>query len=251
MKSVPFAIDTGRRAKSAAAPLQAGCFECDMHAMCLPMGFSEDELERFDSLVERRLPVPRGGTLFRLGDRFESVFALRSGFFKTTRVTSSDRRTHVVGFHMPGELLGLEGIGNGCYTCDALALEESVVCVIPYARLEAMCRQINELQRQFHKIMSREIACNHERILLLTRARAQERLAAFLLNLTRRLQARGASPAALVLRMTRYEIGTHLGLTLETVSRCFSRLEEAGVLQVRQRQIHILDRDALQALVNP
>lgn len=251
MKPARHAIETGRRAKNASASNQPGCSDCDLHAMCLPLGFSEHDLERFDALVEARLPVPRGGTLFRMGERFESVFALRTGFFKTTRVASSDQRTHVVGFHMAGELLGLEGIGNGCYTCDALALEDSLVCVIPYLRLEAMCREIGELQRQFHKIMSREIACNHERILLLTRARAQERLAAFLLNLTRRLQARGDSPAALVLRMTRHEIGTHLGLTLETVSRCFSRLEDAGVLQVRQRQIHILDRDALQGLVHP
>jgi CRP/FNR family transcriptional regulator len=122
--------------------------------------------------------------------------------------------------------------------------------VIPYGQLEYLSREFTDLQRQFHKIMSREIVRDHGVMLLLGSMRAEERLAAFLLNLTQRLQARGFSPSSLVLRMTREEIGTYLGLKLETVSRCFSKFQDDGVLRVKQRQVQVLDPAALQKLVN-
>jgi CRP/FNR family transcriptional regulator len=151
---------------------------------------------------------------------------------------------------MAGELLGLDGIGTDRHTCDAVALEDSQVCVIPYQELEALSREFTVLQHQFHRIMSREIVRDHGVMLLLGSMRAEQRLAAFLLNLTKRLQARGFSASALVLRMTREEIGSYLGLKLETVSRTFSKFQEDGLLEVRQRQIKIVDLAALQALVN-
>jgi len=193
--------------------------------------------------------VRRGDTLFRAGDHFESLFAVRTGFFKT-RVSSEDGRDQVTGFQMAGELLGLDGISSDRHTCDAVALEDSQVCVIPYGQLEALSREFTDLQRQFHRIMSREIVRDQGVMLLLGSMRAEERLAAFLLNLTQRLQARGFSGSSLVLRMTREEIGTYLGLKLETVSRCFSKFQDDGVLQVKQRQIEVLDAEALRELVN-
>ena len=149
-----------------------------------------------------------------------------------------------------GEVLGLDGIGTDRHTCDAVALEDSQVCIIPYHQLEDLSREITDLQRHFHRIMSREIVRDHGVMLLLGSMRAEERLAAFLLNLTQRLRSRGFSASSLVLRMTREEIGSYLGLKLETVSRAFSKFQDDGVLEVKQRQIRVLDAEALQALVN-
>ncbi len=229
--------------------LKITCSNCNLRELCLPVGFSNQELQRLDTMVATRGSVRRGDTLFRSGDPFEAVYAVRTGFFKT-RVSTDDGRDQVTGFQMAGELLGLDGISTDRHSCDAVALEDSQVCVIPYAQLEQLSREFPDLQRQFHKIMSREIVRYHGVMLLLGSMRAEERLAAFLLNLTQRLQARGFSQSSLVLRMTREEIGTYLGLKLETVSRCFSKFQEDGVLLVKQRQIHILDHEALQKLVN-
>jgi len=225
------------------------CSSCNLRELCLPVGFDRQQMQELDSLVAMRRSVPRGAALFRSGEPFDAVYAVRTGFFKT-RLTSEDGREQVTGFQMAGELLGLDGIDADVHACDAIALEDSQVCVIPYAQLEQLSRQFTDLQRQFHKIMSREIVRDHGVMLLLGSMRAEERLAAFLLNLTQRLEARGFSSSALVLRMTREEIGTYLGLKLETVSRCFSKFQEDGVLEVRQRQIRVLDPVALQQMVN-
>ena len=228
--------------------LRVACSNCNLRELCLPLGLSEEHLSQLDALVATRRPVPRGGALFRSGEAFQSLFAVRVGFFKTC-VAADDGRDQVTGFQMAGELLGLDGIGTERHTCDAVALEDSQVCVIPYAQLESLSREVGELQRQFHRIMSREIVRDHGVMLLLGSMRAEERLAAFLLNLTHRLQLRGFSATALVLRMTREEIGSYLGLKLETVSRTFSKFQDDGVLEVRQRQIRVLDAEALQRLV--
>ena len=151
---------------------------------------------------------------------------------------------------MAGELIGLDGISNDRHSCDAVALEDSQVCMIPYGQLESLSREFTLLQHQFHKIMSREIVRDHGVMLLLGSMRAEERLAAFLLNLTQRLQARGFSASALVLRMTREEIGSYLGLKLETVSRTFSKFQDEGILEVKHRDIRFLDAEALQRVVN-
>jgi CRP/FNR family transcriptional regulator len=230
-------------------PFKVACSGCNLRELCLPVGMSSEQLDRLDAIVATRRSVTRGDALFHVGDGFASLYAVRTGFFKTC-VSSEDGRDQVTGFHMAGELLGLDGIGTDRHTCDAVALEDSQVCVIPYHQLEDLSRELSDLQRQFHRIMSREIVRDHGVMLLLGSMRAEERLAAFLLNLTQRLRTRGFSASSLVLRMTREEIGSYLGLKLETVSRAFSKFQEDGVLEVKQRQIRVLDPDALQALVN-
>ncbi|WP_374569206.1 fumarate/nitrate reduction transcriptional regulator Fnr [Ideonella sp.] len=237
------------RARERAGAFNVACSSCNLRELCLPVGLSSTDLARLDQLVATRRTVARGDTLFRAGEPFQSLFAVRTGFFKT-RVSSEDGRDQVTGFQMAGELLGLDGISGDRHTCDAVALEDSQVCVIPFAELEHLSREFGDLQRQFHKIMSREIVRDHGVMLLLGSMRAEERLAAFLLNLTQRLQSRGFSASALVLRMTREEIGSYLGLKLETVSRTFSKFQEDGLLQVRQRQIRIINQAGLQQLVN-
>ena len=242
-------LTTSNHAPHVASALKVACSGCNLRELCLPLGLPADELQRLDALVAQRRSVSRGHALFRIGDPFQAVYAVRTGFFKT-RVSAEDGRDQVTGFQMAGELLGMDGIGTERHTCDAVALEDSQVCTIPFAQLEDLSREFGELQRQFHRVMSREIVRDHGVMLLLGSMRAEERLAAFLLNLAKRLQARGFSPSSLVLRMTREEIGSYLGLKLETVSRSFSKFQADGVLSVRQREIRIVDEAALQALLN-
>ncbi len=215
----------------------------------MPLGLNQDELDRLDGLVAVRRKVKRGTTLFRNGETFTALYAIRTGFFKTS-VTTEDGRDQVTGFQMAGEIIGLDGIVNEQHTCDAVALEDAEVCEMPFERIEELSREVNALQRHVHKIMSREIVREHGVMLLLGSMRAEERLAAFLLNLVQRLHARGFSPLELVLRMTREEIGSYLGLKLETVSRTFSKFAEDGIVEVKQRHIRILDTDALKRIVN-
>ncbi len=216
----------------------------------MPLGLTPDELDRVDEVVAARRKVKRGTTLFRTGERFTSLFAIRTGFFKTS-VVSEDGKDQVTGFQMAGEIIGLDGIVNDHHTCDAVALEDAEVCVMPFDRVEELSREVISLQRHVHKIMSREIVREHGVMLLLGSMRAEERLAAFLLNLVQRLNARGFSKSELVLRMTREEIGSYLGLKLETVSRTFSKFVEDGIVEVKQRHIRIVNEEMLKDIVNP
>ena len=229
--------------------IKVACSNCNLRELCMPMGLTVEEIDRLDDVVANRRKVKRGTTLFRTGERFNSLFAIRTGFFKTC-VAAEDGRDQVTGFQMAGEIIGLDGIVNDRHSCDAVALEDAEVCVMPFDRIEDLSREINGLQRHVHKIMSREIVREHGVMLLLGSMRAEERLAAFLLNLVQRLHARGFSQSELILRMTREEIGSYLGLKLETVSRTFSKFAEDGIVEVKQRHVRILDTDALSRLVN-
>jgi len=229
---------------------KVACSSCNLREVCLPVGLTREELEHIDSrLVSVRRKVARGETLFRAGDRFDSVYAVWSGFFKTV-MSSTDGRVQVTGFQMGGELIGLDGIGTRRHEVDAVALEDSQVCVIAFEELEALSREVVSLQQTFHKVMSREIVRDQGVMLLLGSMIAEQRLAAFLLNLTHRLRARGFSASSVLLRMSREEIGSFLGLKVETVSRTFSKFQADGLLFVRQRQIQITDPVGLQQLLD-
>jgi CRP/FNR family transcriptional regulator len=226
------------------------CSTCNLREICLPVGLTLAELSQVDErMVTSRQKVARGEKLFQTGDRFDAVYAVWTGFFKTC-IASKDGREQVTGFQMGGELIGLDGIGTRRHEVDAVALEDSQVCVIPYTELESLSLEITSLQQQFHRIMSREIVRNHSVMMLLGSMHAEERLAAFLLNLTHRLQVRGFSSSSVVLRMSREEIGSYLGLKLETVSRTFSKFQADGLLFVRHRQIQITDPVGLQQLID-
>jgi CRP/FNR family transcriptional regulator len=216
----------------------------------MPIGLNHDELNRIDDLVATRRHVKRGDTLFRSGDKFSSLYAIRTGFFKTC-VATEDGRDQVTGFQMAGEVIGLDGIVSDNHSCDAVALEDAEVCVMPYDRIEDLSREVHGLQRHVHKIMSREIVREHGVMLLLGSMRAEERLAAFLLNLVQRLHARGFSQSELILRMSREEIGSFLGMKIETVSRTFSKFADEGIVEVKQRHVRIMNTQALKDIVNP
>lgn len=229
--------------------IRAACSKCSLRELCLPFGLSEAEIRQLDSVVSVRRRLHRQQHLYRTGDRFDALYAIRSGFFKTD-ILLEDGRNQVTGFQMTGEILGMDGISGEEHTCNAVALEDSEICVIPFSQLEKLSREIHTLQRHFHKVMSREIVRDHGVMMLLGAMRAEERLAAFLLNLSQRLATRGYSPDEFRLRMTRDEIGSYLGLKLETISRTFSRFQEDGLIAVQQKHVVILDQTGLKKLLN-
>ena len=229
--------------------IKVACSNCNLRELCMPMGLSAHELDKIDELVAVRKKIKRGDFLFQSGTPFKSIYAIRTGFFKTS-VTTDDGRDQVSGFQMAGEIIGLDGIMNDRHACDAIALEDSEVCVMPFDRIEQISLEVKSLQHHVHKIMSREIVRENSVILLLGSMKAEERLAAFLLNLVQRLHARGFSQSELVLRMTREEIGSFLGLKLETVSRAFSKFADEGIVEVKQRNLKILNPEALKLIMN-
>lgn len=230
--------------------LKKVCSQCNLFELCLPFGISESDILRLDELVGTQRRIKRQQPLYRIGDPFDAIYAIRTGSFKSD-VLLEDGREHVTGFQMTGEILGLDGIGTGVHSCNAIALEDSEVCVISYPKLEELARVIEGLQHQFHKVMSREIVHDHDVMMLLGSMRAEERLAAFLINMSQRFTARGFSPTEFHLRMTREEIGSYLGLKLETVSRAFSHFQEEGLISVQQKHIRILDGSGLKKLIQP
>lgn len=230
--------------------LRVACSSCSLRELCLPAGLEAREIERIDRLVNQRRRVKKGGHLYRSGEPLAALYAIRAGFFKSC-VLHEDGREQVAGFHMMGDMLGMDAIGSGRHMCDTVALEDSEVCEIPFALLEQLSREVPALQRQLHRVMSREIVRDYGVMLLLGSMKAEERLAAFLLNLAQRFAARGYSPTEFILRMTRQDIGSYLGLKLETVSRVLSGFQERRLLEVRNRHVRILDQPGLRRLLRP
>jgi len=233
---------------SLSTQLKVACSNCNLRELCLPVDLSDSEMHRLEELSNNKRTYATGDYLYRTGDRFKSLHAIRSGSFKT-RVLHEDGREQVTGFLMAGEIIGLDAISTDAHTCEAVAMEDSEVCELPFVKLEELSRDIPSLQRHLHKIMSREIVRDQGIMLLLGSMRAEERLAAFLLNLSTRNAAHGMSATQLKLRMSRLEIGSYLGLKLETISRAFSHFQEDGLIQVKARSVEILDMPRLRVLV--
>ena len=233
-------VSTGRR--------EVSCARCNLRDSCLSGGVPAEDLERVADIVSTRRRIKRGEILFRTGDESRCLYAIRSGFFKTSLI-DDDGREQVTGFFMAGELLGTEGFGGGGYKDSAIALEDSDVCMMPYALIEQIAREVPSLQRRLHAMLAREIVRGHDVMLLLGSMSAEQRLAAFLLNLSGRYLRRGYSGSRFLLRMTREEIGSYLGLKIETVSRLFSAFQQDGLLDVQYRQVSIADIQGLERLL--
>lgn len=226
---------------------EVACSSCNLCALCIPLGLSKGEIDGINSMVTRRYKVMKGNRLFRNGDQFTSLFIIRTGFLKTC-IPAGDGGEQVTGFQMAGEVLGFDGIASGHHTCDAIALEDTQVCQMSFDGIVELARNLPALQFRLHQIMSRAIV-RESGTRLLAIMGAEKRLAAFLLNLVDRLHALGYSPTELVLRMTREEIGSYLGLKHETVSRAFAKLSEQGLVAVDNRDIRFLRSDLLRKLV--
>lgn len=227
--------------------LKAACAKCSLRELCLPAGLTLHEVEQLSEIIYARRKVKRGEAIIRAGTQFTALYAVRTGFFKTS-VLAADGRDQVTGFSMAGELLGMDGIGDDIYQHDVIALEDSEVCKIPFDNFDSLAHEIPSLQRHFNKVMSREIVREGGAMMMLGVMKADERLAAFLLNLSQRLHARGYAPLEFTLRMTREEIGSYLGLKLETVSRAFSKFQADGIVEVDQKMIRIIDVESLRGI---
>jgi len=227
--------------------LKASCASCSMHQLCLPMGLDNNDMDRLDQIIGRRRKVPRGAPLFRIGDSFQSLYAIRLGHFKTYQV-NREGVEQITGFQMAGELLGMDAISADQHHCTGVALEDSEVCEIPFGSLQQLLADMPTLLRHFHRMMSQEITREQSVMLLLGNMQATQRFAAFLVNLSSRYEARGYSPHVFQLRMSREEIGNYLGLTIESISRLLSKFKKEGLLRVSNREIELLEPIRLKAI---
>ena len=227
--------------------LRTRCSACSMHELCLPMGLDEGDMNRLDQIIGRRRRIPKEGTLYRVGDSFTNLYAIRLGHFKTFQI-NQDGNQQITGFQMAGELLGMDAISTERHQCNAVALEDSEVCEIPFARLQDLFSDMPTLLRHFHRMMSQEITREQSVMLLLGSMRAEQRFAAFLTNLSSRYAMRGYSSTQFQLRMGREEIGNYLGLTIESISRLLSKFKKQGLIKVSNRDLEIIDLPTLKAV---
>ncbi|XLX42305.1 fumarate/nitrate reduction transcriptional regulator Fnr [Ectopseudomonas mendocina] len=226
---------------------QAHCKDCSLAALCLPISLNMEDMDALDEIVKRGRPLKKGEFLFRQGDAFGSVFAVRSGALKTFSLSDGGEE-QITGFHLPSELVGLSGVDGERYPVSAQALETTSACEIPFERLDDLALQLPQLRRQLMRIMSREIRDDQQMMLLLSKKTADERIATFLVNLSARFRARGFSANQFRLAMSRNEIGNYLGLAVETVSRVFTRFQQNKLLEAEGKEVHILDPIELCAL---
>lgn len=226
---------------------RVSCGNCRLNTICLPITLHIDDIDRLNGIVQRGKPLQKGEYLYRAQDPFNSVFAIRSGAVKAVSISETGDE-QVTGFYLPGEVVGLDGLAADTYTNSVIALETSSVCEIPFNRLEELSLQIPTLQRHFFQLMSREITQEQQVITLLSKSSAEARIASLLLSISARNGRRNLSTNNFILPMSRTDIGNFLGLTIETVSRVFTRLQKNNVITVDKKEISIVDMDSLQTI---
>jgi CRP/FNR family transcriptional regulator len=227
--------------------LKTACKSCKLHDLCLPLGLDMGDIDRLDNIIKRRKPLQKGEYLFHAGEQFTSIYAVRSGSIKTYS-ESEQGDEQITGLYLPGELLGLDAIHDEHHPCSAIALETTSLCEIPFSSLEELSHHIPGLYHQLFRIMSKEIASDQTLLMLMAQKNAEERLAAFLVNLSSRLKQRSFSETEFFLSMSRKDIGNYLGLTIETISRTFSRFQNDGLLETQRKYVKILDLHQLKAI---
>ncbi len=228
--------------------LKTHCQACSLSQLCLPVAFTIEQMDQFDALVVHRAVVRKNGRLYRSGAAFHWLYAIRSGSLKTVVSTESGHE-QVTGFHMSGEIVGFDGIATDAHAATAIGLEDTEVCALPFSKIEKLAQVMPALQHNLHHFMSSEMGRDQNVMLMLGSMNATERIAAFLLDLADRYRRRGFSATEFNLRMTRAEIGSYLGLKLETVSRLLTRLQADGIIQVIGRSVKLLDTVTLKRLL--
>lgn len=239
-KTIPFRAISGNK---------SDCSKCSIQLLCLPASIGTDDFNRLNSIVQKRRPLKRGDILFSSGQPLDSIYVAREGAFKTV-VFNSDGDSQVTGFHLPGEILGLDALGTSLHTCDAIALTLADVCVIPLSELEQVALQIPGLQHQLLKIIGQTINRDQKHIELLSKKNAHERVAIFLHQLAERYKLLGRSEQRFLIPMSREDIGSYLGLVIETVSRTLSKMQDEGLISVNGRDVQILNKDRLYGLAH-
>jgi len=235
--------------KPCAHEFKVSCGNCRLNKICLPFALESDDIEQLDEIIQRSKPVQKGQHLYREGDEFKSVYAVRSGALKAYK-TTDDGREQVTGFYLPGEILGMDGISKNTHASSAKTLEQSGVCEIPFKSLSKLSTLMPNLQHHFFQLMSREITEDQILITLLSKNSADERVAALLLSISSRNARRKLSATHFRLPMSRVDIGNYLGLTVETVSRVFSRMQKLEILRVDNKEIEILDVQGVRTMAN-
>lgn len=228
--------------------LKVSCSKCNLRELCFPHGMSEEELTNMEAVVDQPKPLHKNDFLYRDGDKSNAIYAVRSGCVKTM-TESANGDEQIVGFHLPGELLGLDGFAEGTHTCNAMALETSSVCELPLDQLENLCHELPGLQKQMRRIMGKEVNNDHKLLLLLGKMTAEERLASFLLSLSTRMEERHWKDSEFNLSMPRQDIANYLGMAVETVSRLFAAFQTDKIIEVDRRHITIVDMPRLKAIV--
>ena len=222
------------------------CANCGIYQLCYSVGGDAD-LSTLDTIVKNRKTIKRGDFLYRAGKPFRAIYAIRGGSVKTS-ILADDGRVQVTGFHIAGNVLGLDAIVTSQYNCEAMALETTAVCEVPFTRFEELSKEIPDLQYKMLKIMSQEILDNRELMMLLGKMNAEERLATYLLNMSNRFEKRNFSSIQFNMSMSRSDIGNYLGMAEETVCRILTRFQEEGLITTQRRQITLNDLDRLKAV---
>jgi CRP/FNR family transcriptional regulator len=228
--------------------IKVSCCECSLSDLCLPHGMQESELAELDKIVRHQPPMQPGQHLYHPGETSRSLYAVRSGALKNYCITESGDE-QVLGFTLPGELIGLDGLADGSYSSASVTLDTTSVCEMPFDSLESLCARLPGLNRQLLRVASKEISADHQLLMQLGKRSAEERLASFLLSLSRRYQSRGLSATEFNLPMSRQDIGNYLGLAIETVSRLFAHFVDEELLLVNRKSITIRDLPKLLAMV--
>lgn len=224
--------------------LKVSCSDCSLAEICLPHGLNQEEINELDGLILHKPRVEQGDVLFRSGDPMQHLYTVRSGAFKAV-LSSNEGAEQITGFYLSGELMGLDGFGNDVHQCTVVALETSTVCAINIDELEKLCARAPGLRRQMRHLIGAEINHDHRNLLAMGQLKGEERLAAFLLNISQRLKKRGFSPYEFNLPMARHDLANYLGLAVETLSRMFSRMIDAGLIETSRRHVKLLNTKAL------
>jgi len=228
--------------------LKVSCKDCSLRELCFTHGMNDAELRDLDAVVEQIKPLHKNDYLYRDGDKAVAIYAVRSGCVKTV-TESANGDEQIVGFHLAGELLGLDGFADGVHSCNALALETSSVCELPLSQLEELCRDIPGLQKQMRRIMGKEVSADHKQLLLLGKMSAEERLASFILSFSTRMLERNWKADEFNLSMPRQDIANYLGMAVETVSRLFASFQQEEIIAVDRRHITIKNMPRLKSIV--
>jgi len=228
--------------------LKVSCKDCNLRELCFPHGMNDEELTNMEAVVEQPKSLHKNDFLYRDGDKTMAIYAVRSGCVKTM-TESANGDEQIVGFHMPGELLGLDGFAEDTHTCNAVALETSSICELPLDQLETLCHTLPGLQKQMRRIMGKEVSNDHKLLLLLGKMTAEERLASFLLSLSTRMEERHWKENEFNLSMPRQDIANYLGMAVETVSRLFATFQAEKIIEVDRRHITVLDMPRLKTIV--
>ena len=229
--------------------IKIACRGCNLATLCLPRDLSPEDIDKMDKIVTRNRPFHRGDHLFKEGDTFRSLFVIKTGSVMTY-TPYEDGSDKVLGFHFSLELIGLDAITDERHHCSAKVLETTAACELPFERFEELSTTIPSLQHQMYSLLSKEIAHNAEMLTHLGKKSAEVRLAVFLTELSTRFKQRGFSATDLNLSMSRHEIGSFLGLAVETVSRLFTRFQDEGLLRVERKHVEILNPAGLQAIIH-